>query len=494
MLKIIVVDDESPIREWLEYVIAQKKEFQIIGSCRSAQDAITLARKTRPDVFITDIEMPGMTGLELMASVKEENPASKFVVLTNYAEFAYAKEAIRLGTIEYLLKTSLKANDVIEVLTRIDEERKNAAIQEQMDVWFTKKIAFEKEPLFDYSKQEATKVLKSAGVSDHRVFQIFSMAENDLVKQIRDVRRASLETKLRYHYFQSQGYLYVIGQGRHKRELEEEINSVLQAYTNFSQDRIGISMAASDLDEFLHLIQQARAASLSSFFQPKKRMIYFQELREGLHLDREKIRGHYREMIFFIKEEKYGSLLDEVESWYGLFSGLSSDDVDWGIEICRNLAMTIQEKRFRENENWERQTGFADQLGTIETCRLTCERSLQKLIETKQGRYSERIEEALQYMHQHFNRDLSLVELAGHLHITPEYFSRLFKEEVGSSFSTYLITHRLKKAEYLLRNTKLTVAEIAERVGYEQASYFSRIYKKYRGITPLKTREYENKK
>ncbi len=494
MLKIIIVDDESPIREWLEYVIAQKNDFQIIGSCRSAKDALDLARNNAPDVLITDIEMPGMTGLELIASVKEVNSTIKFVVLTNYADFSYAKEAIRLGTIEYLLKSSLKANDVLAVLMKIDEERKNAVIQERMDEWFTKKIAFDRESLFDYSKEEATNVLNYAGVPDHRVFQIFSMAENDLVKQIGNMRRATLETNLQYHYFQSQGYLYVIGQGKQKRELEEDITAVLHAYAAISQDRIGISKGGTNLDEFLNLVQQARCATLSGFFLPVKRMIRFHELSEGFNLNREKILSQYREMMFFLKEEKYGSLVDEVKQWYGMFSAFSSDDVDWGIEICRNLALSFEEKRFRENEKWEAKIGLFERLGTIDACQLTCEKILQQLIDTKEGRYSGRIEEALQYMHQHFDRDLSLVEVAGFLHITPEYFSRLFKEEVGSSFSTYLITHRLKKAEYLLRNTNLTVAEIAERVGYEQPSYFSRIYKKYRGITPLKTREYENKK
>ncbi|BES64389.1 response regulator transcription factor [Gottschalkiaceae bacterium SANA] len=494
MLKIVIVDDESPIREWLEYVIAQKQEFQIVGSCRSAKDALDLIEKKSPNVLITDIEMPGMNGLELISFVKETNPHMKFVLLTNYADFTYAKEAIRLGTLEYLLKSSLQASDVVALLLKIEEELKQAAIREQADEWFAKKITLSKEVMTDGRENEIKVILRRAGVSTSGYFQVFTMVENDLVEQIKNIRRASLETNLSYHYFQSQGYLYVIGQSEQKGVLQKKLAYVIQEYSKLSADFVGVSKAYSTLDVFLMAVRQSRVAILNGFYQPEQRIMYLENLKDGFKLNRKEIRNRYLELIFFLSEGKYESLIDEVEKWYAFFDLVPSDDMMWGIDICRNLAMAFEEKKFRENEKWEAKIGKLDQLASVKACQSICIDALEKLLKNKQSKYSERMEAAMNYVHQNFNRDLSLVEVAEYLHITPEYFSRLFKEEVGSSFTTYLITHRLKKAEYLLRKTNLSVAEIAEQVGYEQASYFSRIYKKYRGITPLKTREFENKK
>lgn len=494
MLKIVIVDDESPIREWLEYVIAQKSEFQIVGSCRSAKDALDLVASELPNVVITDIEMPGMNGLELMAAVKEINPNIKFVVLTNYADFSYAKEAIRLGTIEYLLKSSLTSKEVISLLTKIDGEFKEIKLREKKDEWFSKKITFERDVLSEYQAEEMMNILLHAGIGSKRYYQVFSMAENDLLEQISTIRQSSFEANLEYHYFQSQGYLYVIGQGDQKLELEKNISDVLKKYIVISDASVGVSQSSNDLSEFIVLTRQAKEAVLHAFFCPNQRIIYHKEIHNGTATDRKAIHHQYKEIVYYLSEENYEGLTDEVKKWYGMFARISINDLVWGIEICRSLALRFEEKGFRENETWEVRAGIEERLATINECCLACVSMIQKLMEMKKGKYSERIEEALQFMHQYFDRDLSLVEVAEHLHITPEYFSRLFKEEVGSSFSSYLITHRLKKAEFLLRNTTLTIAEISERVGYDQASYFSRIYKKYRGITPKQTREYENQK
>ena len=81
-----------------------------------------------------------------------------------------------------------------------------------------------------------------------------------------------------------------------------------------------------------------------------------------------------------------------------------------------------------------------------------------------------------------------MADVARQIFRSPEYFSRQFKEEVGENFNTYLTLYRLDRAQELLDKTDLRIAEIAERVGYVTPGYFSRIYKKYRGITPEQAR------
>ncbi len=119
MLSVLIVDDEAPIRDWVEYCLKREPEkIQILGVAKSGQEACSLVKNQIPEVIITDIRMPGMSGLELMKYMRERAPYTEFIILTNYAEFSYAKEAISWGAREYLLKSEMKADDLIRILNK----------------------------------------------------------------------------------------------------------------------------------------------------------------------------------------------------------------------------------------------------------------------------------------------------------------------------------------------------------------------------------------
>lgn len=105
-------------------------------------------------------------------------------------------------------------------------------------------------------------------------------------------------------------------------------------------------------------------------------------------------------------------------------------------------------------------------------------------IENKEKKYSKIIKRAMDYICENYKQHISLGDIAGHVYISHEYFSRLFKEEVGQNFSTYLTNYRMEKAEYLLKNTDKKIAEIASGVGYANTGYFSKSYKKYKDVSP----------
>jgi len=101
----------------------------------------------------------------------------------------------------------------------------------------------------------------------------------------------------------------------------------------------------------------------------------------------------------------------------------------------------------------------------------------------------ESVEKALSFIHEHYEDNISLVDVAGYVYRSPAYFSRLFKEVTGENFSIYLIQYRLKMAARLLKETDLKITDISYRVGYQNPSYFSRLYKKHMGCTPEEERK-----
>ena len=98
--------------------------------------------------------------------------------------------------------------------------------------------------------------------------------------------------------------------------------------------------------------------------------------------------------------------------------------------------------------------------------------------------YSKAINKAIRYIKENYKEQISLNDISKEVYLSAEYFSRLFKEEVGENFITYLTNYRMRKAEYLIKNTDMKISQISKEVGYLNASYFSKTYKRYKGVSP----------
>ena len=132
MLDILVVEDEKTIRDWIVYTISNiSKDFNVLSSATNGKEAYDLALKLKPQVIISDIKMPIMNGIELTREVKKVIPNIHVILLTNYAEFSYAQNAIRCGVYEYFIKSEIRQIELKEVLTKIYETiKKNNKIEE----------------------------------------------------------------------------------------------------------------------------------------------------------------------------------------------------------------------------------------------------------------------------------------------------------------------------------------------------------------------------
>ena len=119
MLHIMVVDDEAPIRDWLVYCIQKCEAASSVTSAVNGEEAYRRILEQKPNVVFTDIRMPGMDGLELMSKVRDILPFTVFIILTNYAEFSYAKQAISLGAREYILKSEMRSSDIQRIVAEI---------------------------------------------------------------------------------------------------------------------------------------------------------------------------------------------------------------------------------------------------------------------------------------------------------------------------------------------------------------------------------------
>lgn len=182
---------------------------------------------------------------------------------------------------------------------------------------------------------------------------------------------------------------------------------------------------------------------------------------------------------------------------YVLFSQGNSLDVvkTRAIELCSLLSRTAIEGGAPTDSILKLNNHFLQNLQQINTMDTLCYK-LQEIVETFSksmfnyipSRNSELIKKAMLYISEHFNTPLTLEEAAAHVHLHPSYFSTLFKSSTGSSFKEYLNMVRIEESKRLLSNTDYSIIDIAVAVGFEDQSYFSKVFKKYTGLTPKQFR------
>lgn len=127
MYKILLIDDETIIIEGLKKLVPWEEiECEVVGVAEDGLEGLELAQKLKPDIIISDIQMPRLSGLQMIKELKEKSKYTKFIILTGYREFEYAREAITLGVTRFLLKpTNLEdiKNAILEAINVIDDER-----------------------------------------------------------------------------------------------------------------------------------------------------------------------------------------------------------------------------------------------------------------------------------------------------------------------------------------------------------------------------------
>ena len=121
-MKILIVDDELPIREWIKFVIEQLgADYQVVGLAANGEEALELYRKERPDVIFADILMPVMDGMQFIEAVRKLDSAVEIVVLTSHDVFEYARNVMRHGINQYILKTEINKEQLREILEEIQK-------------------------------------------------------------------------------------------------------------------------------------------------------------------------------------------------------------------------------------------------------------------------------------------------------------------------------------------------------------------------------------
>ena len=543
MVKVYLVEDEIIIRQSIKNSIDWEKEgYEFVGDASDGELALPVILKEKPDILITDIRMPFMDGLELSRMVKAELPDIKIGILRGYDDFEYAKQAIKIGVAEYLLKpvsSAVLLEHLSEIAEKVRDEREDLALkkvyyqemqenEELIKMKFLGELISGKLSLADAMEKGKRFHMNLSGPF-YRII-LFKFIQEDRVKagQSEDLARAyaavgnyvdGLKDAFRFQRG-VEGWAFLLTSVEEDMEAQterfieglKEVIAPFEALTWFG----GIGSEAARLRELRYSFREADKAFAGRFVQEPNQIISVEQLNYE-QLDNEfdaNIFGEINQFDQIITRFLSSGSLEEVESFVGaLFTEISEDHFR-SLMIRQYIIMNIyatvltfckklrkdagaegesygQWEGIRENEEILKQAvTTAESIDDIKDYIGTLLDHAIELRNTVSGRrYSDIIQTAKKRIEQDYmSEDISLNSVAAEVCMSPSYFSSVFSKEMGKTFIEYLTEVRMEKAKQYLACSSMKTSEISYEVGYKDPHYFSYIFKKTQGCTPKEYR------
>lgn len=534
-IKVFLVEDEMVIRRGIKNSIDWEKEGYIFcGEASDGELAYPMIIKEKPDILITDIRMPFMDGLELCKLVKKELPNIKILILSGYDEFDYAKEAIRLGVTEYLLKP-ISSGKLLEALNGVSEsirrEKEDKDLVRKYMEEMRENTEHEKQKFFEQmiagnlSMADALETGKkyemslSAGMYNLLLFRFTLGEENRKSGELLGEAEYAIEKlteRLEYVFeFQRgvEGWAFLLMADNEEqmservKELSKDLEEIMKNYSTIAYFG-GIGQPVARLRELEESFREAERALAARFTMELNRIISVDDIRMAQNVDTlDDI-----EITSFGEIEKTRTMLEKF-----LNNGVE-DEIDEFVDVYINelpeenlksvlmrqyiimdayiVMMSFCEKiEGIEGEMQAQSEELKNSMKTIQTVeeiKNYIRMLLKKIIgvrDTISGRrYSDIIEIAKDQIRKTYMSDEISLNTVAEVGMSPSYFSSIFSKEMGKTFVEYLTEIRMDRAKELLMCSSMKTSEIGYEVGYKDPHYFSYIFKKTQNCTPKEFR------
>lgn len=505
MLKVLIVDDEHIVREGLKSIISWKDHgFEICGEGIDGKDAVNKINELDPDLVLIDIKMPGMYGLDVIKQVREAGYKGRFVILTGYSDFDYAKSAIRLGVDSYLLKP-IDEDELIEAVKKVYED-----IKRESDI---------KNHIINSKKHIKELALRSLieGTKDFNVLQsnfdlcnirmdfdsfyvaiVDSYLESnredfylDLLNEIENI----VDSLEYIDMINIEHRAVLLIEGKNRKEALNILVSLHKKLLLRLKFHIIIALGRkADKAYAIHLsYKDARKLLSRRFFFSNMEVIDFQEVNKSAKDDiiKEDLSKAAEKIYTYIEVNDVGEIEEILEGIKAYFaaSDYSSEKVKG---ICTNIITELKDKIVLNYDNLKE--AFPSEEDVIKE--IYEKNSLSELIEYMKTEFIDisnkicidssdnTMKRIVNFIHKNYNKDLKLETLADIFNYNSAYLGKMFKKYTGVNFNSYLDKVRIENAKELLAQNELKVYQISEKVGYKSIDYFYVKFKKYVGISP----------
>ena len=546
-MNVLIVDDEAQIRRWFDILIRQTGlPLHIAGSCGNGQEALQVCGEKRVDLVITDIKMPVMDGIELIRRLKEEHPAVRTLILSSYSEFHYASEAIKAGARDYILKAEVTVEALREVIgkvmTELEQERNRAEEVYMLKSTLTVNQYALRSMYFNELIRGKPMAVQEFDVK-MSTFHIPLQNKSVVLMIIRPDDDPAEEQPVKIHDRElldsavvnivdetlltetGNGCCFVSEHGWYTvvcntplsgdRSFRESVHLYAHRIAVHLQDylglpvSIGISLPGAGITLLGRMYEEAAEALSHKRFYSTRTIAWAQDGRTLVHRhSSHEAQTELEAMSKLLNRRQYRQALERLEQFLEQMgqgkmpeAELKSFCLETVYQVQRLLrsfkpsheAAAPQERNVPHEEITEHSTFW--QVKEWLVARMT--RDLEEAEQLSRP-YSEPIRKVCEFVETSYAEDISLQHAADFVHLNKTYLSELFKKEMSVSFNEYLTKVRIREAQELILAGETRMGMLAEKVGYPDGSYFTKVFKKTTGMTPMEykqqlARTYENK-
>ncbi|MDR4945534.1 response regulator transcription factor [Neobacillus cucumis] len=523
-MKVLIVDDEKHVREGIKLLGAwEQNGITEIYEAGNGEEAIQLIQRLRPEIIFSDMKMPKMDGTQLLEWIKENQPASKTIVVTGYDDYHYMRKAIHFGSSDYLLKP-IDPDILNQTLDKVVKEwRKEEDDREKKTT--SSLLMNEMKPV--YRDRKLTQLMNEDNLKEELYEEFgFSGAQNYLIALVRLNRKAieafqgdrdltyftilnvinevlhEEECGIAFRYLAQKGEILIVF-WKQFAQIGKRLERIYQAIkkTIGVACHISVGIEVNDRKRLIHSYQHAKQVLLNSnILDDGETKVYKQDVLQTpliknlfvysseieLAIQTGEIRA-FKDLITKIVKDysegnyfSWGQLL-QLENEYLVISYHWFEKYQIPVKVY-NLIEYRVDQFFDDNGTFQLQDYMKRTIREVSIF-------LKKLKRRSVQRNKNVIYEIEKYLQAHFDREVKLQEISDHFYISREYISRKFKQEFQVNISDYVVKIRMERAKSLLKNSELRIYEIATMVGYQDDKYFRKVFKKVEGVTPNKYRE-----
>lgn len=525
MYKLLLVEDEDIIRKGLLAKIQHHNlDISTYYEAADSMDARIILQNLVPDIVVTDIKLLTMDGLSLVEEICAAHPDVQFIVISGHSEFSYAKRAIALGVVSYLLKPvgMAELGDALrKCIARISAKRISAKEQQHLEERNLELESVQRANRLLFSRTEPSpeELCSLNPFPDAKGFALaaVSLPEAEVKRQAKagfcpkdlELLRFALlnitddlsfgDKYLSFHHMQNNTQILLLFSHRGEEnygEIQSYCRELLDVVQQAIHIRVNIFLSSIHRKISPALIDEVCDAAESKSLDDCGVLKVFKPNRTEQSINTQALK-HLKSCII----NNYASQIPEIVEQFFVFPQpckltaayyrlLFIKIADLIAEIQTDLSTkTSSENDLRMAAKEIVQRFSSEKAARDFLCQCIMDIFNDSHLELNNVRNVHRIRLAQQYIERNYDKQLTVNDLAEQFHLNHNYFSTLFKKETGQTVINYLTAIRMREACRLLSNTTTSASDISKMIGYENLNYFYKIFKKYMGLTPVSYRE-----
>lgn len=504
MTTILIADDEKLERNGIKLLLKREGAECEILEAENGKVALGILMDRKVDILFSDIKMPYMNGLELTEKARELYPDLEIIIFSGYNDFTYARDALRYGVVDYVLKpvNPKEFHKTFErvqgkIQSRIEDEEKQTRQGDYLKKYFLQNYLY-KGNVEDYQQVQAY-AQEMTDEKNPYIRMIIASSTNHFFETEEEHFVESLKEKLKRDFFylnlNSNESLFLF---REKyadyEELANQLNHFFQQHYD-TNCYFAVSREVSGIQEMPEEFQQLEQLLEEKFYQPKQHIFVHGkkvESTEDVIVEDSEILNNISEDIKFKDITHLWQDFHRLEQKY-------TTDKPYSEMYAKFVFSSILKEVYEAMSSSEekRLSKKVDQLyhcKTIQDVRSITSTAIQELenyLQEQNEGFRSEITEVKSYIYHNYEKELNVEILAEKVYLSAGYLSAIFKEATGMNLNRFIREVRMNKAKELLENSTKKITQIAREVGFSNTSYFCRSFREFFGSTPESCRKGE---